>query len=252
MRHAIAIAIALLSASPVAPAAAEQVTPPQLTSRPVKAVVELFTSQGCSSCPPADALLKTYAESSDVMALTLPVDYWDYLGWKDTLGSPRNSERQRAYANSFGQGPVFTPQMVVNGVVPAIGSNRKEVDAAIEDNAKSFAKRRVPVRFWHHESVFMIDLGEADAGSEVKTATVWLGVLQKSVTVPIKQGENSGKTVTYHNVVRDLVPVGAWDGRPKQLQLTSGSVIRADSEETVVLVQEGEVGPIIGAAWLGR
>lgn len=252
MRTALVAAIAVVLASPALHASAEQLAPPQMTSRPVRAVVELFTSQGCSSCPPADALMKTYAESSDVMALTLPVDYWDYLGWKDTLGSPRNSERQRAYASSFVQGPVYTPQMVINGVVHAVGSKRNEIDAAIEGDAKAFATRRVPVQFSHHESVFLIDLGAAKEGSEVKTATVWLGVLQKSVTVPIKQGENSGKTVTYYNVVRDLVPVGAWDGRPKQLQLTSASVIRADSEETIVLVQEGEVGPIIGAAWLGR
>ncbi len=104
----------------------------------------------------------------------------------------------------------------------------------------------------HHESVFLIDLGAAPAGIEVKPATVWLGVLQKSVAVPIKRGENSGNTITYYNVVRDLVPVGAWDGKPKQLQLTAAAVIRAESEETIVLVQEGEVGPIIGAAWLGR
>ena len=242
----------LLALAASGPARAEQVTPDGLTSRPVKAVVELFTSQGCSSCPPADALMKTYAESKDVMALSLPVDYWDYLGWKDTLGNPKNTERQRAYARSFGQGPVYTPQMVINGVTHAVGSHGSEIDAAIEQNTKAFAARRVPVQFWHHESVFLIDLGAAPAGVEVKPATVWLGVLQKSVSVPIKHGENSGKTVTYQNVVRDLVPVGAWDGKAKQLQLTSAAVIRAESEETIVLVQEGEAGPIIGAAWLGR
>lgn len=240
----------LLAAVPAA--VAEEMVPPTLTSRPVKAVVELYTSQGCSSCPPADALMKTYAESKDVMALTMPVDYWDFLGWKDTLASPKNTERQRSYANTQGQGPVYTPQMIVNGVASAVGSRKDEIDAAIESDTKSFAARRVPVQFWRRDSIFLVDLGAAPAGTEAKPATVWLGVLQKSVSVPIKRGENSGSTVTYHNVVRDLVPVGAWNGKAKQLQLTSAAVMSAQGEDTVVLVQEGDGGPIIGAAWLGR
>ncbi|MGQ0673548.1 MAG: DUF1223 domain-containing protein [Hyphomicrobium sp.] len=236
----------------VPPAAAEELLPQTITARPIKAVVELFTSQGCSSCPPADQLMQTYAESKDVMALSLPVDYWDYLGWKDTLASSKNTERQRAYARSFGQGPVYTPQMVVNGVSHAVGSNREEIDSAIEQDRKSFAARRIPVKFTLHESMFLVELGAAPDGVQPKPATIWLGVVQKSVSVPIKRGENTGTTVTYHNVVRDLVPVGAWDGKPKQLQLTSASMLRAGSEATILLVQEGEVGPIIAAAWLGQ
>ncbi len=252
MRRLPSSLVALLALTAPGTLTAEQMEPPALSSRPVKAVVELFTSQGCSSCPPADALMKSYSEANGVMALSLPVDYWDYLGWKDTLANPRNAERQRAYAKSLGKGGVYTPQMVINGVAHVVGSRRREIDAAIEKDTRAFSARRVPVQFRQHENEFLIDLGAAPAGIETKPCTVWLGVLQKSVAVPIKRGENAGNTVTYHNVVRDLVRVGAWDGTAKQLPLTSAAVIRAESEETIVLVQEGDAGAIVGAAWLGR
>lgn len=245
-----ALAVLATAFSGIASAAPEQPGTP--TSQPIKAVVELYTSQGCSSCPPADALMKTLSQQGDLLAFSLPVDIWDHLGWKDTLAHPRNASRQRAYASAFGQGPVYTPQMVINGVAHAVGSRKRDIERAISEDAPKFAARRVPVGFMHHESVFMIDLGAAPAGMAAKTSTVWLGVVQKTVTVPIKRGENRGSEVTYYNVLRDLVPVGAWDGRPKQLQLTAGAVLNSESERTFVLVQEGDTGPIIGAAWLGR
>ena len=233
-------------------ATAGEMVPGLRYSRPVKAVVELFTSQGCSSCPPADALLKTYADSKTILALSLPVDYWDYLGWKDTLASPKNTERQRAYAKAFGIGPVYTPQAVVNGAAQAVGSNRRDVEAAIEKESQRLDLRRVDVRFWRQENIFAIELGAVPPGTETKQATVWLGVVQKSAIVPIKGGENDGSTLTYTNVVRELVPVGIWEGNPKLLQLSESSVMRPESEEVVVLVQLDGNGPIVGAAWLGH
>jgi hypothetical protein len=250
MRHKVLAAV-LVAALPgllvAGPGAAHAQSP-----APVRAVIELFTSQGCSSCPPADALLKTYAESGDVMALSLPVDYWDYIGWKDTFASPRNTERQRAYAKRFDIGPVYTPQVVINGTSQAVGSNRQEIDFAIEQTAAAFAARRVPVRFWRQESSFVIEAGPAADGAEVREATIWLAVLQKSGDVAIKRGENGGRTLTYTNIVRQMTPVGLWNGKPAVIQLAQTAVMSPESEDLVVLVQEADTGPIIGAARLGQ
>jgi hypothetical protein len=115
----------------VAPVATAQEVPvEQPADKPAKAVIELFTSQGCSSCPPADALLKTLADDPSIIALSLPVDYWNYLGWKDTFASARNTERQRNYARTRGDGAIYTPQAVVNGVIPVNGSSKADIEQA--------------------------------------------------------------------------------------------------------------------------
>ena len=119
----VCVLLALLASTP---AAAQ--SPEAVFSRPLKGVIELFTSQGCSSCPPADALLKVLAEDRDLIALSLPIDYWDYLGWKDTLASHRNTERQSAYAAARGDGAIYTPQVVINGVAHVVGSDRGEIE----------------------------------------------------------------------------------------------------------------------------
>jgi hypothetical protein len=218
---------------------------------PIRAVVELFTSQGCSSCPPADALLKTYAESRDVLALSLPIDYWDYLGWKDTFASPPNTERQRAYAKGFGIGPVYTPQAVINGMSQALGSSKKDIDEAIEQSAAVLEARRVTVRFLRQPNSIVIATGGAPEGAQVKDATIWLAVVQKSGNVPIKRGENGGKLLTYTNIVRQLTPVGLWNGKPLTIQLAQAAIMRPETEDLIVLIQEADTGPIIGAARLG-
>ena len=141
------VAIALLATTVLTPAFAGEVPGPEpVPFRNVRAVIELFTSQGCSSCPPADVVLKDYAAKDDIIALSLPVDYWDYIGWKDTLESPKNTERQRAYAKSLGSGSIYTPQAVVNGVTHAVGSNRMELERAIDKSETTFARRRIPTR----------------------------------------------------------------------------------------------------------
>src|SRR5262249_38071684 len=109
-----------------------------------RAVVELFTSQGCSSCPAADALLKRLADRDDLVALSLSVDYWDYLGWRDTLASPKFAERQRAYARARGDGAIYTPQAVVNGMAHVNGSDEGQIARAIERTSKALSV--VPVR----------------------------------------------------------------------------------------------------------
>ena len=218
---------------------------------PIRAVVELFTSQGCSSCPPADALLKTLSDDPSVMTLTLPVDYWNYLGWKDTFASSRNSDRQRNYAKVRGDGAIYTPQAIVNGILHVNGASKAEIDNAIASTSKTLGPERIPVRFWQENNTLNIATGGARPGEPVHEATIWFGVVQTSGTVDIKQGENQGKSLTYTNIVRELTPIALWKGQPMQIQIPRGAVMLAETQKSVVLIQEGRAGPIIGAAWAG-
>lgn len=218
---------------------------------PPRAVIEMFTSQGCSDCPAADLLLKQYLDQKNVIGLSLPIDYWDYLGWKDTLAGARNAERQREYAKRFDTGTVYTPQAVVNGAAEVLGSSQSEIDRALRATETALGSSRVPVHFWHYGESVIIETGGAPPGSEPKEATIWLAVVQKSVDVVVKGGENSGKTLTYYNVVRELTPVGLWNGRPATIRLSRAAIMRPESEDLIVLIQEANAGPIIGAARLG-
>ncbi|MBX9591414.1 MAG: DUF1223 domain-containing protein [Hyphomonadaceae bacterium] len=213
-----------------------------------KAVVELYTSQSCAACPAADAVLNQLAKRDDIIAVSLSVDYWDYLGWKDTLAQPKFSERQKAYAKVLGDGMIYTPQMVVNGAVHVNGTDELKISAAIEKTNKTVALSHVPVNLSATDDKLTIKIGAAPLGSAVREATVWLGVLSPSVQVPIARGENKGKTITYSNVVRDLMPIGMWNGRAMTVQLQRNSIMHTGADRCVVLVQQGPVGPIVGAA----
>jgi hypothetical protein len=221
---------------PVAPAVA------------LKPVVELFTSQGCSSCPGADALLGRLAKRDDVIALSLSVDHWDYLGWKDTLAIPKFSERQRAYAHARGDGAIYTPQAVVNGTAHVNGAEENHITRAIEKTAKARAAAYVPIKLTEDKGKLVIEAGAAPPGAPVKDATLWVAVIAKSVEVSISRGENQGKTITYHNVVRELIPIGMWNGKPMTVQLERHSFMQPGADRCAVLLQQGRAGPIIGAA----
>lgn len=250
MRCRISVVAVVLLAPALATAEAPGPFTEARNSGPPRAVVEMFTSQGCSDCPAADALLKQFIDQKNIVGLTLPVDYWDYLGWKDTLAGTRNAERQRAYAERFGIGTVYTPQAVVNGAVEVVGSSESEIDRAIHATETALASSRVPVHFWHYGNSIIIETGGA-RDTEPKEATIWLAVIQKSAKVEVKAGENAGKTLTYYNVVRELTPVGVWNGRPATIRLARAAIMRPETEELVVLIQEANTGPIIGAARLG-
>src|SRR5579883_1661955 len=170
----------------------------QAWSGPV--VVELFTSQGCSSCPPADELLGTLAKDPSILALTEPVDYWDYLGWKDTLASPLFTKRQRDYAAGRGSASVYTPEMIIEGSRDVIGSRRSEVLAAIEA-AKTLPM--VSVSLLHAPGGLKAEIGAGPAA----VATIWMVTFQRAVSVAIGRGENSGRRIDYSNVVRAIDPV---------------------------------------------
>src|SRR6059058_4179142 len=154
-----------------------------------RAVVELFTSQGCSSCPPADKILGELAKDPSVIALSLPIDYWDYLGWKDTLADSRFSARQKAYSHMRGDRDVYTPQVIVNGAAHVIGSDRARIEGAIKDTGKA-------------DKVMSFAAGKDSTPAQ---GEVWLCAISKSVPIAIGRGENRGREVVYHNVVRSLV-----------------------------------------------
>jgi hypothetical protein len=240
---------ALSQAQAPAPDTADAAAPSSASLEP-KAVVELFTSQGCSSCPSADAVLGRLVKRDDVIALSLSVDYWDYLGWKDTLASPKFSARQRDYGKTRGDGAIYTPQVVVNGMVHVNGSDEDQIGRLIDKTAKVLAASHVAMRLSQDKSKLVVEAGPAPAGVPAKDATLWLAVISKRVTVPIERGENQGKTITYNNVVQELIPIGTWSGKSMSVQLDRHTFMRSGSDRCAVLLQQGPGGPIVGAALL--
>ena len=206
-------------------------------------VVELFTSQGCSSCPPADELLGELAERDDVIALSLHVDYWDYIGWKDPYASPQYTERQRRYAEELGLHYIYTPQMVIDGHHNIVGSHRGEVLDAIEASSKQ--GKAVEVSFVaQNGGRVIIPAGPApDRG-----ATIWLAVYDDANDTDVKRGENAGRTLRNAHVVRRLERLGTWMGERLEIPLNLDSAATRDNYECAVLVQQGRNGPIIGAS----
>ena len=227
---AIALAAAFLAAAPAGARAGQAV------------VVELFTSQGCSSCPPADALLDELAERDDVIALSLHVDYWDYIGWKDPYGGPQMTERQRAYAEELGLRYIYTPQIVIDGRHDVVGSRRGEVLATIEKEAKRPKLTTVEFIAGGGGRV-VIPAGHApDRG-----ATVWLAVFDEGHDTYVKRGENAGRTIRNANVVRRMERLGTWTGTRLEIPLNLDSAAAQGNFGCAVIVQRGRNGPILGA-----
>jgi hypothetical protein len=225
-------------------------TPVAPDSQP-KAVLELYTSQGCSSCPAADALLGDYVKKGEVVGLTLPVDYWDYLGWKDTLADPKFTARQRAYAKSRGDGRIYTPQIVVNGLAHVNGAQAKDIDYAITKTAAKLSGSRVPVKVTSQDGKIVIDVGAVAEGDKAGDGAVWVAFLRKEIQVPVRKGENQGQMLTYYNVVREWKQAGAWNGKPLTIQVDRQGV-KADVDSCAVLLQGSMTGPIVGVAYLAK
>ncbi len=216
-----------------------------------KVVVELFTSQGCASCPPADTLLSEIAKDPNVIALTLAVDYWDYIGWKDTLALHGHSLRQRAYAAQRPDRKVFTPQVVVDGVRAAKGSDKAAVQRALLSARAPGAGHKVPIKLEREGNALMVELAQTE--EPVPEASVWACPFSRSETVAIGRGENGGRKATYSNVVRGWVRMGTWDGHALRLTVPLAELKRDDADMVAVLVQAGssaEPGRILGAATL--
>jgi hypothetical protein len=205
------------------------------TGGPRPIVVELFTSQGCSSCPPADALLHELARRDDVLALGFHINYWDRLGWKDPLSSEAATERQRAYARHFNGGQVYTPQIVVEGAADMVGSDRAAVLAALRE-ARPVAA--APINF-------APDRHSVAIGPGTGRGMVLLVRFRRHQTTEVPSGENAGRILQDANGVRTLKALGDWDGSARDFPIEPP----AAGEGMAVLVQEAD-GKILGAALL--
>ena len=199
------------------------------------AVIELYQSQGCSSCPPALAVLDQVANRPDVLALNFAVTYWDQLGWKDTYAQPAFTARQWDYSHAQGRGNVQTPQLIVNGTAAVLGSYKAEVEQAIARNARGTGPE------------IKVEGGQVTVmgATGAKPATVWLVAYDpRTIQVPVRAGENGGRTLPHRNVVRQLTNIGSWNGTAVHFNApaTSAGLARA------ILVQAGSGGPILAAA----
>jgi hypothetical protein len=220
-------------------------SPAAATEEQTAVVVELFTSQGCSSCPPADSYLGELSQQPGVLALAYHVDYWNYIGWTDPYASKLATQRQRDYSRQLNMRYVYTPQMVVNGAAEGIGSERETIAplirAAMEEKALRqhvSIVREAPNKLAVH----------VDAGSTGEPATIWLVGFDREHATPVLRGENEGRTLRDYQVVRSSEAIGTWHG--EALDLTLPADKPAGDGGVAVLLQQGGSGHIIGAAVL--
>src|SRR5579862_7400290 len=217
-----------------------------------RAVVELFTSQGCSSCPPADKVIGDLAKDPGVIALSMPIDYWDYLGWKDTLADSRFSARQKAYSLMRGDRDVYTPQAVVNGEAHVIGSDRIGIERAIGATMKNDGVMSVPVSMKLSGGHITVSVADSSKAPVAQHGEVWICSISKAVPISIGRGENRGREITYHNVVRNLLKVGDWNGSSGSWTVPLENITRDGVDAAAVYVQDGnrdKPGLMLGAAF---
>ena len=229
-------------------------TPPPAIAGEARAVIELFTSQGCSSCPAADKVLGELSRDPSLITMSLAVDYWDYLGWKDTLALHGHSNRERAYAETRGDREVYTPQVVVNGIVHVLGSDKAAIEQAIAQTRQSAAPLTLPVTLTVADGKVSVNVPAANG--EQNTAEVWLCPIIGKAQVTIERGENRGHTLAYTNVVRRWVKLGEWSGKAETFSLPVADLANADTslrdiDRVAVIVQRvvaAKPGLMLGAA----
>jgi hypothetical protein len=217
-------------------------TPLPASAGEPRAVIELFTSQGCSSCPAADKVLGELSRDPTLVTLSLPVDYWDYLGWKDTLALHGHSNRERAYADTRGDREVYTPQVVVNGIMHVLGSDKAAIEQAIAQTRQSAAPLTLPVTIAVADGKVSVNVPAANG--ENASAEVWLCPITGKAQVAIERGENRGHTLAYTNVVRRWVKLGDWSGKAETFSLPVAELADADFplrdiDRVAVIVQSG-------------
>ncbi|MDR3475561.1 MAG: DUF1223 domain-containing protein [Devosia sp.] len=234
---------AFLAALLIAPIAVPAVAA-EVKANP-RAVLELFTSEGCSSCPPADALLTNIADRPDIIALAYHVDYWDYIGWADTFGAKANTDRQQAYAKAWNSNNIYTPQLVVNGAHDVIGSRQTDVEGAIQQTGLP-----IPVAL-KVDGDGMLDVSVDGKPGEHQSG-IWLVTFIDKAQVDVERGENAGRNLAYTQVVTGRHILGMWDpASGAHLKLPLDEVLTGPSNGAVILVQserKGLPGPIVGAA----
>jgi len=213
-----------------------------------RGVIELFTSQGCSSCPAADKVAGELARDPSLVVMSLAIDYWDYLGWKDTLALPGHTNRQRAYSKVRGDREVYTPQVVVNGVTHVIGSDKQAIETAVAQTHTQPGMLSVPVNLAIADNQIAVSV---PAAANTAKGEIWLCPITRSVPVEIARGENSGHTITYTNVVRRWVKLGEWTGSARNYKVPVSDVTSVGGDAVAVVVQAGPKeapGNMIGAA----
>ncbi|MBY3176411.1 DUF1223 domain-containing protein [Rhizobium leguminosarum] len=211
-----------------------------------KGVVELFTSQGCSSCPPADAAFRKLVNQGDVIALAYHVDYWNYLGWADTLSSKENTERQYGYAKTMGRSNVYTPQAIVNGRDHLAGADLSGINSKIDTYSSEGNGLTVPI-----SAAMRGDELEIKIGAGQGKANVVMVYFDKEKTIDVEKGENSGQKLSYLHSVTNVETVGMWDGKATSLTLPASVLQRPQLEGCAILLQsataDGDPAAILGA-----
>ncbi|MFT6658604.1 MAG: hypothetical protein ACJAZW_001766 [Maritalea sp.] len=221
----------------------------EFKAQPV-AVLELFTSQGCSSCPPADEILGELAKDKTLITLAYHVDYWNYIGWEDTFSKKEHSDLQRRYARQRGEKRIYTPQMLINGTVDVVGSR-------LVDIKKAIANARLDVRVNLKADGEMLTIDIPMASSDIKDATIWLVPFISKAQVNIERGENRGQLITYSSIVQKRQLVGMWSpNKGVELRIPIPQMMDEGVDGLAVLVQErtenGLPGRMLGAASLLR
>ena len=235
----------LIGAAAVAAGLSTSVPPQPSSARPAGEgpwAVELFTSQGCSSCPPADAYLGRLSMRPDIVALAFHVDYWDYIGWKDPFASRNTTERQRAYARVLKQRYVYTPEMVVEGIGHDTGRDRAPIEALLAKAQAKSPKRATPELSRALGSPLTIKL--AAFPLEGRVADVTLAIYDHRHTTPVKSGENQGRMIENFNIVRQVELIDRWDGAAKTWTIAGDRI--GPTQGVAVLVQQTDHGPMIG------
>ena len=205
-------------------------------------MIELFTSQGCSSCPPADENLAALAERDDVLPLSLHVDYWDYLGWRDTFGRRENTERQYEYRRLMGARVVYTPQMIVQGAMDVPGYRPDMIEAAVDRARKT--PQQAEVRIQDTDGMLEASIAATGIG---KDCTIWMAGYDKERTVQIDRGENAGETITYHNVAGELMRVGPCSvATERSVNLPTPKA----GQGVAVWLQNDDTGAIVAASFI--
>lgn len=210
-------------------------------------VVELFTSQGCTSCPPADKVLAELATQPGVLPLSWSIDYWDYLGWRDTFGKPEHTERQRGYNRTLGLSGVYTPQVIIQGTVEAIGSRRDDVMALVarQQDGEIGENRPIPMTLNIKGERLTVRLGKTKLPEDT---SVWLVAFARERTVVVERGENKGQMLSYHNVVLASDKIGEWSGKAAKFSADLTTLRAADADGVAIIVQYDGTGRIIAAA----
>ncbi|MBB5573978.1 MULTISPECIES: DUF1223 domain-containing protein [Rhizobium] len=215
----------------------------------IKGVVELFTSQGCASCPPADAAFQKLIRQGDVVALAYHVDYWNYLGWNDTMASKDNTARQYAYARTLGRSGVYTPQAIINGRDHLNGADLNAINFKLDDFQRQGKGLTVPV-----SAAMKGDELEIKIGAGQGKANVVVAYFDREQQVAPKAGENNGQEITYLHAVSDVETVGMWDGKAMNVVLPANVLDKAGRRGLAVLLQSstpsGDPAAIIGATVL--